>query len=137
MTVLDTDTTVNVTSALRVSPFHPHVDHYRDGGMGGLGPDRSVVGLAPTSILVRYREHDGLWNSRHAATTRYDRQVIDALRADLRRGTGFHTPLILDYDHLCGWAYLGEGNHRLAAAVAEEIPEVPLRVVRSRTAGDA
>lgn len=120
-----------MTNVLSASQFHPQVDHYRDGGMGGIGENHSVVGMVPTHVLQSYREHDGRWSHLNNTDSAHDDQVIEGLRSDLRAGKGFHTPLMLEYNHQQGRAYLGEGNHRLAAAVAEGVPEVPLRVVRS------
>lgn len=121
--------------------LHPGVHHYRDGGFGGLGPDHSVVGFVPVSTLTAFRHHDGTWQhpAAHQGTVdprqrRHDLEVIAGLRAVLRDGAGFHTPLMLEYDPDTAWAYLGEGNHRLAAAAAEQVSLVPVRVVRSQAA---
>jgi hypothetical protein len=112
------------------SRFHPNVDHYRDGGMGGIGPEHSVVGMVPTHVLARMREYDRSDASQHPGS----REVIDSLRQDLREGKGFHNPAMIEYDHKSGWAYLGEGNHRVQAAVEEGVPEIPARVIRSSSA---
>lgn len=112
---------------LNPDQFHPNVDHYRDGGMGGVGEDHSVVGMVPTNVLRQYREWDRADSARHPGSA----EVIDSLRQDLRAGKGFHTPAMLLYDHKNQWAKLGEGNHRLAAAEAEAVPHVPTRVVRA------
>lgn len=114
------------------SQFHPNVDHYRDGGMGGVGEDHSVVGMVPTHVLKNYQEYDRTDDANHPGS----RERIEARRADLRSGEGFHTPLMLLYDHKNHWAKLGEGNHRLAAAEAEGIPHVPTRVVRANLERD-
>lgn len=109
------------------SRWHPNVDHYRDGGIGGVGPERSVVGLVPTHVVAKMAE----WDRTGRGANPDSPQVIDGLRQDLRAGKGFTSPLMVEYNHKEGWAYLGEGNHRLAAAQAEGVPEVPVRVVRS------
>lgn len=111
------------------SRFHPNVLHYRDGGMGGIGEDRSVVGMVPTHVLLGLREYDRTDSANHPGSA----ETIDSLRADLRSGVGFREPAVIEYDHHTGWAYLGEGNHRVAAAAAEGVPEVPARVVRGYT----
>lgn len=103
---------------------HPNTDHYRDGGMGGIGPDRSVVGFIDPHRLIPYREHDGTWNGTHSHSVR------DTLARDLAAETGFTSPLMLLYDPREHWAFLGEGNHRLAAALDQHLPLVPVRVVR-------
>lgn len=105
--------------------FHPHVQQYRSGGIGHLGEDRSVVGYVPTHVLEQYKEHDGIQNP-HA--TGHDRRVIDSIRADIRSGTGIKEPLQVFHDPDQHWAYIGEGNHRLAAAREEGVPVVPVRV---------
>ena len=107
--------------------FHPNVDHYRDGGIGGVGEDHSVVGMVPTQHLAAIRE----WDRRGAGANPDSGRVIDSLRADLRSGKGFTSPVMVEYDHQNNWAYLGEGNHRVQAALEEGVPHVPTRVVRS------
>jgi hypothetical protein len=68
----------------------------------------------------------------------YDRQGVDAhsdsedtineIASDLsRRGVeGIEEPLHLTYDHKNNWAYLGEGHHRLAAAIKAGVTHLPL-----------
>lgn len=106
--------------------IHPNVTHYRSGGIGHLPGDdeRSTVGMVPTHVMQRYREHDGNQNP-HGDR---DRRIIDGIRADIREGRGIHEPLQLEHDPDNHWGSLGEGNHRLAAAAEEGVPHVPVRV---------
>lgn len=103
--------------------LHPNVETYLDGGIGGLPGTRSVVGMVEPTRLIAYRDHDATGNA-------HSRLVVADLREALRDGTGFTTPLMLLYDPTQRWAYLGEGNHRLAAALDERLPAVPVRVSR-------
>lgn len=123
------------TEHLSPDQFHPNVDHYRDGGMGGVGEDRSVVGMVPTHVVAKYREHDGYWGSRDGRYGQdeadYHHEVISGIANDIKAGKGITNPLTLEYDHTRNWASLGEGNHRLAAAEAAGVSHVPVRVVRS------
>ena len=106
---------------------HPNVGEYRSGGIGHLPDDasRSVVGLVPTARLVAFREHDGMQNPHVPG---HDRAVIDGIVADLRAGVGLREPLMMSYDHELGLGSLGEGNHRLAAALEAGTVLLPVRV---------
>jgi hypothetical protein len=114
-------------SNLNPDQFHPHVQQYISGGIGHLDddPTRSVVGMVPVERLLPYREHGGIQNP-HALGR--DQGVIDAIARDLRRGLGLREPLVMDYDSRARWGFLGEGNHRLAAARQAGVPYVPVRV---------
>ena len=107
--------------------FHPNVDHYRDGGLGGVGEDHSVVGFVPTKHLLPLREYERAGKDANPQS----RAVINSIRDDIRSGVGIKNPITVDYDHTSQWAYVGEGNHRLQAAIEEGVPVVPTRVVRS------
>lgn len=111
---------------------HPEVQDYRSGGIGHLPGDdsRSVVGMVPTHVLERYREHDGRQNEEGEPGR--DRHIIDGIRSDIRAGKGIREPLMLEHDPDNHWGSLGEGNHRLAAAREEGVSHLPVRVV-SRT----
>lgn len=106
------------------SQFHPHVRDYPAERAGGV--EGSVVGMVPTHVLDRYKEWDRTDEANHPGSA----EKIAALREDLRSGTGIREPLDLHYNPRERWAVLGEGNHRLAAAKAEGVPEVPVRVTR-------
>ncbi len=98
--------------------FHPNINHYRDGGMGGVGENHSVVGMVPTHILQAM--HGNSTNSEGVARH----------RAAIQSGEGFKDPAMVIFDHKKGIAVLGEGNHRVDAAAAEGHSHVPVRVVR-------
>lgn len=114
--------------------FHPHLEDMRSGGIGHLPDDesRSVVGFVPPHALLPYAEHDGIQNPHIEG---HDRKIIDSIRADIRSGVGIRSPLMMEYDHERRIGSLGEGNHRLRAAIEENTPVVPVTVYgRSRLA---
>jgi hypothetical protein len=67
-------------------------------------------------------------------------EAIESYRRSIREGRGFtkdyldgqsyNEPIMVVYDDETGLAYVGEGNHRLQAAIAEGLEYVPVRVVR-------
>lgn len=107
----------------------PDIAEYKDGGSGGIPGTRSTVGLVKVSAL-KDMPGNALSNT----------EGIEAIRKSLRAGKGFATreyqgkpyqdPIMVVYDNETGLAYIGEGNHRFQAAIAENIPYVPVRVVR-------
>jgi antirestriction protein ArdC/DNA polymerase III epsilon subunit-like protein len=107
----------------------PDLIDYIDGGSGGLVGSRSTVGFVSTEVLKDM-----------AGNTAGNEEAIENYRKSLREGKGFtkeyqdgriyHEPIMVIYDNETGLAYVGEGNHRLQAAIAENIPYVPVRVVR-------
>lgn len=104
--------------------LHPNLTHYRDGGMGGVGPDHSVVGYVPTHTLA----------GMHGNET--DREGIERHKQSLLSGSGFEHPVMVEFDHRSKRMVLGEGNHRVEAAKELGISHVPTRVVRSRISDD-
>jgi hypothetical protein len=109
----------------------PNLQDYLDGGSGGLPGTRSTVGFVKTSAL---RDMPG--------NVPGNRKAIESYRESLRSGKGFaieefrgepyNDPIMVVYDNETGLAYVGEGNHRLQAAIAEGVEYVPVRVVRGR-----
>jgi hypothetical protein len=107
----------------------PGLQDYKSGGTGGLEGTGSVVGFVKTDALKNMSGNE-LTNM----------EGIDALRKSIREGKGFATrdrdgkpyqdPIMVIYDNETGLAYVGEGNHRLQAAMLENLPYVPVRVVR-------
>jgi len=107
----------------------PGLAEYKDGGSGGLPGSRNTVGLVKVSAL-KDMPGNKLSNI----------EGIEALKKSLREGKGFATrefqgkpfqdPIMVVYDNETGLAYVGEGNHRLQAAIEMGIPYVPVRVVR-------
>jgi hypothetical protein len=86
------------------------------------------VALVPVHQLKRYREFDRL--GRDARST--SEEDIAAITADLRRGgvDAIREPVSLEYNHEKNWAFLGEGHHRLEAAIRAGISHIPLRIQR-------
>jgi len=107
----------------------PDIQEYKDGGSGGLPGSRTTVGFVKVSAL-KDMPGNKLSNV----------EGIEALRKSIREGKGFATrdfegkpfqdPIMVVYDNETGLAYIGEGNHRLQAAMLENLPYVPVRVVR-------
>ena len=110
----------------------PGLQSYKDGGSGGLVGTRETVGLVKTSAL---KDMNGNLPG--------NAEALAAYRKSLREGKGFATKdfqgkpyqdsIMVVYDNETGLAYIGEGNHRLQAAIDENIPYVPVRVVRGRS----
>lgn len=105
----------------------PNLQDYKDGGSGGLVGTRSTVGFVRTSAL---KDMSG--------NIAGNKEAIDFYRKSLREGKGFskefrgeiyNEPIMVIYDNETGLAFIGEGNHRLQAALAEGIEYVPVRVV--------
>jgi hypothetical protein len=109
----------------------PGLQFYKDGGTGGLPGTGSVVGFVKVSGL-KDMPGNKLSNT----------EGIAALRKSIREGKGFASrdyqgkpyqdPIMVIYDNQTGLAYIGEGNHRLQAAIEENLPYVPVRVVRGK-----
>jgi hypothetical protein len=104
---------------LNPAQFHPNIAFYRDGGMGGVGEDKSVTGYVRTSLLRSMPGND----------TNPER--VEHYRQLLRSGQGFENPVMVEFDPKRSQAYVGEGNHRVEAA-HQGHEYVPTRVVRSR-----
>lgn len=109
---------LNKASGTKSKPLFPNVKDYKDGGRGGLPNTRSVVGFVDTKYLSKMPGNA------------VDEKGINFYREKLRSGQGFDEPIMVVYDNETGLAYVGEGNHRLQAALLENTPYVPVRVVR-------
>ena len=104
----------------------PGLIHYQDGGSGGLPGSRSTVGFVKVEAL---KDMPGNVTG-----------DISMYRKSIRSGKGFaareskgkpyQDPIMVIYDDETGLAFIGEGNHRLQAAIAEGLDAVPVRVVR-------
>lgn len=99
---------------------HPNLNSYRDSGMGGVGDDSSVVGFVNSKFLSKMTGN----GTRAEGVAKY--------AEDLAEGKGFTDPLMVEFDPSNGRIFVGEGNHRLAAAIQSGEIRVPVRVVRSR-----
>lgn len=112
------------------APLFPNLADYKDGGSGGLIGSRSVVGFVKVEAL---KDMPGNKTGN-----------IELYRKSLREGKGFGSrerdgkpvqePIMVIYNNETGLAFVGEGNHRLQAAIAEGISYVPVRVVRGTKA---
>lgn len=106
--------------------LHPYLRDYPSDAPGGIGSVQgSTVGMVPTHVLARYRHHE-------ADVDPESESVVQRVVNDIHAGHGIEEPVIMEYDPRTNWAYLGEGNHRLRAAEKAGLPEVPVRVQRSR-----
>lgn len=109
---------LNRSKGAKLKPVYPNVRNYTDGGTGGLPGTRSVVGFVDTKYV-----------SKMPGNT-VDTERVNFFRKELSSGKGFDEPIMVVYNNDSGLAYVGEGNHRLQAALLENIPYVPIRVVR-------
>ena len=109
---------LNRSKGAKLKPVYPNVRNYTDGGTGGLPGTRSVVGFVDTKYVSKMPGN------------KVDTERVNFFRKELRSGKGFDEPIMVVYNNDSGLAYVGEGNHRLQAALLENIPYVPIRVVR-------
>lgn len=87
----------------------------------------SDIEMMPTDEVAKYREFE---RDREGVGARPDSKVnIDELVKDIEQN-GVASPLSMIYYQGDKTAILGEGNHRLAAALRMGMPEVPVRVTR-------
>ena len=89
------------------------------------------VGLVKTDFVKKFVEFDraGL-----QATPGYSAETIAKITDDLKSGKGFTNPLILEYyvsDSGELLLKLGEGNHRLQAALNANLDSVPVAIVKA------
>lgn len=89
----------------------------------------SDVALVPVHQLLGYRALDRRGIHNRGDST----ENISAIANDLKaKGVeGMKSPLYLLYNHEQKWAYLGEGHHRLEAAVQAGISHVPVHILRA------
>jgi hypothetical protein len=86
------------------------------------------VALVPVSQLMRYREFDRA-SDEYSHGSKSTQTIADLTNEFRTHGvSALREPLYLSYDHKEKWGYLGEGNHRLAAAVAAGITHLPVKV---------
>jgi len=83
--------------------------------------------MVPTEHLKTLRENDRAGRD----ALQDSRETINGIRADIRSGKGITEPVQIEYSNKSNWAYLGEGHHRLQAAIEEGVSHVPARVIRS------
>jgi hypothetical protein len=106
----------------------------QSGGKGHLEGDdsRSVVGMVSVHALKPLMEFDraGSDADSHSA------QRINEISEDIKSGKGITNPLMVAYDHQNKWGHIGEGNHRLAAAIQSGVTHVPVTVYRQSGLGE-
>jgi len=107
---------ISGTSTKKTKLF-PNIKEYIDGGKGGLPGTRSVVGFVDSKYLAKMPGNP------------VDAELVTSYREIFRTGK-LENPLVVVYDNETGLAYLGEGNHRLQAALAENVPYLPVRTTR-------
>lgn len=105
---------------------HPRLQPRTDGGKGGLGPDRTVIGWVPTHVLGQMPGNLADYEPR-----------INEYQAALATGQGFEYPIMIEYNYRTRYARVGEGNHRVAAALRAQVSHLPARCIRSLFRNDA
>jgi hypothetical protein len=60
--------------------------------------------------------------------------AVDEAKVSALRGQKYDNPIVLDYDPDTGYAYISEGNHRLAAVADDQW--VPVQVMRGKVTPD-
>ena len=109
----------------------PGLQSYLDGGSGGLVGTRETVGLVKVSAL---KGMNGNTPGNLEALASYKKSLSEGKGFAIRdyQGKPYQDPIMVVYDNETGLAYIGEGNHRLQAAIEQNIPYVPVRVVKGR-----
>lgn len=108
------------------SALNPEPKGYRPGD-DLTGMDKSPhVGWVKTEALVKHREYDRAGDDANPDS----RERIDQIRREFR-DHGQREPVVLMHDPHSDRAYLGEGNHRLAAAIEEGVPALAVHVTRA------
>ena len=102
-------------------PVEPMAGRLWSDQFGDRGPIQSAVSSVPgaTVEMVRASELRGMEGN----PTRAEKV------ADLR-GQEYENPIIVDYDPRTGFAYVSEGNHRLAAATDDQF--IPVQVMTGK-----
>jgi hypothetical protein len=88
-----------------------------------------TFGLVPTERLLPLREFDRM--AEPAGQGVFGPDNVQKLSEHLAQGGKLSDPLAVLFDPAKGWGYLGEGNHRLAAAQALGLEQLPTTVWRS------
>jgi len=96
---------------------------------------KETIGLVKTNFLQKFIEFD---------RTKVDafpnsKETINSIAKDLKEGKGFKNPIVVEY-----WVdtkgqlslNISEGNHRLQAALAANIEEIPVKIVRGYESAD-
>lgn len=79
--------------------------------------------MVDTELMLKYREFDRTFTGHNS------KEYLAELKASIREN-GFKEPIMLMYDVNTGYAYVGEGNHRLMIARELGISKIPVVVIR-------
>jgi len=109
-------------------PVPENVEQKYAGGKGHLegDPTESATGMVSVHALRPLMEFDRLGEHAHSNS----REVVNSIAADIKSGKGITNPIMVAYDHKNKWGYIGEGNHRMAAAIQAGATHVPVTVYR-------
>ena len=125
-------------STLNQKQFHvpvpENVQIRKAGGKGHLEGDKSesATGMVRTEKLIPLMEHRRLGADAQPSSSK----VIAGIRGDIKSGKGINNPIMVAYDHANKWGVVGEGHHRLEAAMAEGVTHVPVTVYRQPGLGE-
>lgn len=101
------------------------VDHLDTSRFKGHGYEDKIE-FVPTHVLDKHKEYDREVDPRFEG----DHAHLDEVTKDIAEH-GVTSPLIMTYGQKDRRAYIGEGNHRLAAAKRLGITHLPVRVYRA------
>jgi len=115
-------------------PVPDYVQQRKAGGKGHLegDPTESATGMVRTERLIPLMEH----RRRGADAQPSSEKTIAGIRGDIQKGKGINNPIMIAYDHANKWGVVGEGHHRLEAAMAEGVSHVPVTVFRQPGLGE-
>ena len=102
------------------------VSQVYSGGKGHIDESGSATGMVPVSSLIKFKELDR--KGAHGYSDSQER--IDSIAADIKSGKGIKNPIMIAYDHNAKWGYIGEGHHRLEAAIQAGASHIPVTVYR-------
>ena len=117
--------TENIAVFKSIEEKHPNINQYTDGGSGGIGESGTIVGPVKTSFLKEFPGNE------------VDREGVEFYKNKLRNGEGFEDPIMIEFDPSNGRFFVGEGNHRLQAAIEMGEEYVPVRVYSRAKIDDA
>ena len=115
-------------------PVPENVQIRKAGGKGHLEGDKSesATGMVRTERLIPLMEHRRLGADAQPSSSK----VMAVIRGDIKSGKGINNPIMVAYDHANKWGVVGEGHHRLEAAMAEGVSHVPVTVYRQPGLGE-
>jgi hypothetical protein len=115
-------------------PVPENVQVKKAGGKGHLegDPTESATGMVKTERLIPLMEHRRLGADAQPSSF----NTVAGIRGDIKSGKGINNPIMVAYDHANNWGVVGEGHHRLEAAIAEGVSHVPVTVYRQPGLGD-